>query len=202
MQGHCRWRQVASDRVRSGMGDVGVPGLENVAGLANWLAGNDLPGGGADLAVELIAGGRSNLTYRVEFPAPGGAAPAAGAATRMVLRRPPLGHVLPTAHDMAREYRVLSALSGTSIPVPTPVAFCSDTEVTGASFYVMRYVTGRVLRTREHGAQLSQEQARRLSEFVVDMLAAIHGVNIEAVGLVGFGRPEGYMTRQLARWQR
>src|SRR5262249_58495777 len=104
------------------MGGVGVPGLENVAGLANWLAANDLPGGGADLAVELIAGGRSNLTYRVEFPAPGGAGTAADAAAPMVLRRPPLGHVLPTPPHMGREYRVPSPPPGTARPLPPPGA--------------------------------------------------------------------------------
>ena len=91
------------------MVDVGVPGVENTAGLARWIRDNDLPGAGADLTVELIAGGRSNLTYRLEFRAPG-QAPAPGEAgahdapvRRLVLRRPPLGHVLPTAHDMGRE---------------------------------------------------------------------------------------------------
>jgi aminoglycoside phosphotransferase (APT) family kinase protein len=143
--------------------------------------------------VRLIAGGRSNLTYLLR---PG------NEAAPLVLRRPPLGHVLPTAHDMSREYRVLSALAGTAIPVPVPVAFCADTEITGAPFYLMSYVTGEVLRTREHGAHVPPEQARRLSELVVDTMAAIHAVDIEAVGLAGFGRPEGYMTRQLARWQR
>jgi aminoglycoside phosphotransferase (APT) family kinase protein len=184
------------------MGDVGVPGLENVAGLANWLAGNDLPGGGADLAVELIAGGRSNLTYRVEFPAPGGAATAAGAATRMVLRRPPLGHVLPTAHDMTREYRVLSALHGTAVPVPRPIALCSDAEVIGAPFYLMEWVDGVVFRSSEDVKILSPAQARTLSERFAEMLATIHGLDVAAAGLDGFGRPEGYLERQLNRWQR
>lgn len=168
-----------------------VPGISDPAKLDAWISANVHPAPGRLTEVALISGGRSNLTYRLEFD-----------EATLVLRRPPLGHVLPTAHDMSREYRVLSALAGTSIPVPTPVAFCSDTEVTGAPFYLMRYVAGQVLRTREHGANVSPEQARELSECVVDMLAAIHGVDIEAVGLVGFGRPEGYMTRQLARWQR
>ena len=184
------------------MGGVGVPGLENVAGLANWLAANDLPGGGADLAVELIAGGRSNLTYRVEFPAPGGAGTAADAAARMVLRRPPLGHVLPTAHDMGREYRVLSALHGTAVPVPRPVALCSDAEVIGAPFYLMEWVDGVVFRSSEDAKILSPAQARTVSERFAEMLATIHGLDVTAVGLDGFGRPEGYLERQLNRWQR
>jgi aminoglycoside phosphotransferase (APT) family kinase protein len=180
------------------MGDVGVPGVEDVTGLANWLRDNGLPGGGQDLAVELIAGGRSNLTYRV-FSAPG--ADGAG-GTRLVLRRPPLGHVLPTAHDMSREYRVLSALHGTAVPVPRPVAICSDTSVIGAPFYLMEWVDGTVFRTSEEAKILTAEQATLISERFADMLATIHGTDVAAVGLEGFGRPEGYMTRQLARWQR
>src|SRR6266536_1325829 len=123
-------------------------------------------------------------------------------AARRVLRRAPLGHVLPTAHDMAREYRVLTALHGTAIPVPAPVAFCPDPEVIGAPFYLMEYVDGLVLRTREDGDQVTEDQARQLSERLAGMLAAIHGVDIAAVGLTDFGRPAGYLARQLARWQR
>ena len=181
------------------MSDVGVPGVEDVTRLANWLRDNDLPGGGEDLAVELIAGGRSNLTYRV-FSIPGSAAEVPG--TRLVLRRPPLGHVLPTAHDMSREYRVLSALHGTAVPVPRPVAICSDTSVIGAPFYLMEWVDGTVFRTSEEAKILTAEQATLISERFADMLATIHATDLAAVGLEGFGRPEGYMTRQLARWQR
>jgi aminoglycoside phosphotransferase (APT) family kinase protein len=172
----------------------GVPGIFDPARLSAWISAN-VAGAAALSGISLISGGRSNLTYRLDL-GPGGDAGA------LVLRRPPLGHVLPTAHDMTREYRVLSALTGTNIPVPVPVAFCDDTEVLDAPFYLMRYVPGRVLRTREQGADVTSGQARELSELVVDTLAAIHGVDVEAVGLGGFGRPEGYMTRQLARWQR
>jgi len=174
-----------------GSGVQSVPGISDPAKLDAWISANTDPPPGRLTKVSLISGGRSNLTYRLDF-----------GDKALVLRRPPLGHVLPTAHDMSREYRVLSALAGTAIPVATPRAFCADTEIVGAPFYLMDYVTGQVLRTREHGASVNSEQARELSECVVDMLAAIHGVDIEAVGLTGFGRPEGYMTRQLARWQR
>jgi aminoglycoside phosphotransferase (APT) family kinase protein len=181
-----------------------VPGIPDPARLDSWI-GDNVPGyggesgGGAEEAapggrlarIRLISGGRSNLTYRLDL-----------GPDALVLRRPPLGHVLPTAHDMSREYRVLSALAGTDIPVPAPVAFCDDTDVVGAPFYLMKYVDGQVLRTREHGAHVTPDQARGLAECVVDMLAAIHSVDIDAVGLTGFGRPEGYMSRQLARWQR
>jgi aminoglycoside phosphotransferase (APT) family kinase protein len=169
----------------------GVPGVDDPDALARWMAGADLTGLGELRSVQLISGGRSNLTYRLDLD--GGA---------IVLRRPPLGHVLPTAHDMNREYRVLSALSGTAVPVPEPLAICSDTEVIGAPFYLMKNVDGVVLRTRQDGEQLTAEQGAELSELLAQMLAAIHGVDIEAVGLADFGRPQGYLSRQLARWQR
>jgi aminoglycoside phosphotransferase (APT) family kinase protein len=173
--------------------DISAPGIDDGPRLARWIAGSGAELAGAGLTgVTLIAGGRSNLTYRLDF----------GAEGHLVLRRPPLGHVLPTAHDMTREYRVLSALSGTDIPVPRPAAFCDDTEVIGAPFYLMEYVDGLVLRSREDGAQVSPDQARQLSERLAAMLAAIHAVDLPAVGLAGFGRPEGYLARQLSRWQK
>jgi len=184
------------------MGDVGVPGVENTSGLAQWIRENDLPGAGEDLTVELIAGGRSNLTYRLEFRPPGQAAADGALARRLVLRRPPLGHVLPTAHDMGREYRVLSALHGTAVPVARPVALCPDTEVIGAPFYLMEWVDGVVFRTSEDARQLTPPQAGRICEEFAGMLATIHGLDVGAVGLDGFGKPAGYMARQLARWQR
>jgi aminoglycoside phosphotransferase (APT) family kinase protein len=185
------------------MAGTGVPGVEDVAGLATWLRGQDLPGAGERLAagglpgVEMIAGGRSNLTYRLDFPGENGED-----GVRLVLRRPPLGHVLPTAHDMGREYRVLSALADTAVPVPRTLAFCEDSSVVGAPFYLMEWVDGAVLRGRADAAAITPEQAGHVSERFVDMLATIHGVDVPAVGLAGFGRPEGYLARQLARWQR
>jgi aminoglycoside phosphotransferase (APT) family kinase protein len=168
----------------------GVPGVEDPARLHAWItsAGLEL---GELRGVTLIAGGRSNLTYRLDLD--GG---------QIVLRRPPLGHVLPTAHDMSREYRVLSALSGTEVPVPRPLAICQDTDVVGAPFYLMNYVDGLVLRTQADGSILTPELAGELSELLVQTMATIHGVQIDAVGLSGFGKPDGYMARQLSRWQR
>jgi aminoglycoside phosphotransferase (APT) family kinase protein len=183
------------------MGNVGVPGVENTAGLARWIGDNGLPGAGQDLTVELIAGGRSNLTYRLEFRDPGDTGPDAP-VTRLVLRRPPLGHVLPTAHDMSREYRVLSALHGTAVPVPGPLALCPDTEVIGAPFYLMEWVDGVVFRTSQDARALSPAQGEQICENFAAMLATIHGLDVRAVGLEGFGKPAGYMARQLARWQR
>jgi aminoglycoside phosphotransferase (APT) family kinase protein len=205
------------------MAEQDVPGIPDVAGLARWLGEHGVPVAAGLPAVELIAGGRSNLTYRLEFPAASGGAPpeSAGAGEtapadtasgetasgdagprRLVLRRPPLGHVLPTAHDMAREFRVLTALTGTAVPVPRPVALCADPDVIGAPFYVMEHVDGTVLRTRRDAAQLTPGQAGEISSLAADMLAAIHGLDTGRAGLADFGRPAGYLARQLARWQR
>jgi aminoglycoside phosphotransferase (APT) family kinase protein len=178
--------------------DGSVPGIESVPRLARWLEANGVPAARELPSIHLILGGRSNLTYRLEFP-PGAAGPA---PVRLVLRRPPLGHVLPTAHDMTREYRLISALHGTSVPVAGPVAFCTDTEVIGSPFYVMEYVDGAAVRTREQAAAITPEQARVISERLAAMLATIHGLDVTDVGLGDLGRPEGYMRRQLNRWQK
>jgi aminoglycoside phosphotransferase (APT) family kinase protein len=143
----------------------------------------------APLHATLIAGGRSNLTYSVT-----------DGTTTWVLRRPPLGHVLPTAHDMAREYRVMSALAGTDVPVPRTLALCEDTAVNDAPFYVMDMVEGVIYRDGDSLATLSATDARRVSEVLVDVLVAIHAVDYEAVGLGDFGRPEGFLERQVRRW--
>ncbi|HZB32379.1 MAG TPA: phosphotransferase family protein [Streptosporangiaceae bacterium] len=169
----------------------GVPGID-VPRLAAWLSGA-VPDAGRISGIELIAGGRSNLTYRLDLT--GG-----GVGRHVVVRRPPLGHVLPTAHDMGREHRVLSALAGSAVPVPRPLAMCADEDVIGAPFYVMEYVEGRVLRTVEDAADVPAEQARAISEQLMDVLADIHLLDVDAAGLADFGRPEGYLARQLRRW--
>ena len=183
------------------------PGIPSPARLAGWL--NDhVPGGPVELTdIQLIAGGRSNLTYRLAVsgpPGPGrtGETGSTESSRLLVLRRPPLGHVLPTAHDMSREYRVLSALAGTQVPVAPLVAACTDDEVIGAPFYVMEHVPGIVLRTRADTSALTEAQAADLSRCLADMLAAVHGVDVAAVGLGDLGRGAGYLRRQLDRWQR
>jgi len=149
-----------------------------------------LPAFGAPIRFELISGGRSNLTYRVS--APGGTC---------VLRRPPLGHVLPTAHDMAREYRVLAALADTDVPVARPLALCEDPSVNDAPFYVMEYRAGIVVNERmPEGFATTPEERRRISLALVDVLARLHRVDYAARGLADFGRPEGYLERQVRRW--
>jgi aminoglycoside phosphotransferase (APT) family kinase protein len=141
------------------------------------------------LSATLIAGGRSNLTYSIT-----------DGTTTWVLRRPPLGHVLPTAHDMVREYRVMNALADTDVPVPRTLALCEDTAVNDAPFYVMELVEGVIYRDGADLATLTAVDARRVSEALVDVLAAIHAVDYEAVGLGEFGRPDGFLERQVRRW--
>ncbi len=166
-----------------------VPGID-VPRLSAWLS-RTLPDLGRITGIEILAGGRSNLTYLVRL-----------GDRRTVLRRPPLGHVLPTAHDMTREHTVLSALAGSDVPVPTPLALCTDEDVIGAPFYLMEHVDGRVLRTVEDASDVTPEEARGLSERLAEALAAIHLLDVDRAGLADFGRPQGYMARQLKRWGR
>lgn len=141
------------------------------------------------LSARLIEGGRSNLTYVVT-----------DGTGRWVVRRPPLGHVLATAHDMKREYRVISALHPTAVPVPEPVLLCEDETVIGSPFYVMEFVEGTPYRTAPQLAPLGAERTRAAVLGLVDTLVDLHAVDPEAVGLADFGRPEGFLDRQLRRW--
>jgi aminoglycoside phosphotransferase (APT) family kinase protein len=161
------------------------------ARLEAWFSAN-VPSAAPPLRYERIAGGRSNLTFRV--------VDAAGHA--WILRRPPLGRRLGSAHDMKREHRILSGLAGTEVRVPTPVGLCEDPEVIGAEFYVMELVDGIVLRDVDTVEATFPDHAdrRRVSEAVVDTLVQLHGVDPDAVGLGTLGRREGYAERQLKRW--
>ncbi|MFC5199507.1 MULTISPECIES: phosphotransferase family protein [Streptomyces] len=141
------------------------------------------------LTGRLIEGGRSNLTYAVT-----------DGTTRWVVRRPPLGHVLATAHDMKREHRVISALHPTAVPVPRPVLLCEDVEVLGAPFYVMEFVDGTPYRTADQLAPLGPRRTRDAVLGLVDTLVELHSVDPAEVGLADFGRPEGFLDRQLRRW--
>ncbi|WP_199579528.1 phosphotransferase family protein, partial [Streptomyces sp. CRB46] len=141
------------------------------------------------LSGRLIEGGRSNLTYAVS-----------DGTGSWVVRRPPLGHVLATAHDMKREHRVISALHPTDVPVPRPVLLCEDEEVLGAPFYVMEFVEGTPYRTAEQLATLGPERTRAAVLNLVDTLVGLHAVDPAEVGLGDFGRPEGFLDRQLRRW--
>ncbi|MEV4335274.1 phosphotransferase family protein [Streptomyces sp. NPDC049597] len=141
------------------------------------------------LSARLIQGGRSNLTYAVT-----------DGTGRWVVRRPPLGHVLATAHDMKREHRVISALAQTEVPVPRPVLLCEDESVIGSPFYVMEFVDGTPYRTAEQLAALGPARTRDAVLSLVDTLVDLHAVDPESVGLGDFGRPEGFLDRQLRRW--
>lgn len=144
------------------------------------------------LSAELVVGGRSNLTYYLT-----------DGTTRWVLRRPPLGHVLRTAHDMGREFRVLSALDKTTVPVPSTIHLCADPEPLGAPFYLMEYLPGIVVRSKAQcEAELGPAGTTAVVQRLVDVLAELHTVDPVSIGLGDFGRPEGYLTRQVQRWRK
>ena len=177
----------------TGQGDssaVEVDGID-VAGVGAWFA-EHVPTARAPLTYERIAGGHSNLTYRVTD----------AAGSEWALRRPPLGKTLSSAHDMAREHRVVAALGGTPVPVAPVVGLCEDESVNGAPFYVMDFVRGPVLRgVSEAEASFPGEGDRHeIGMRVADTLARIHAVDPDAVGLGDLGRKEDYVARQLRRW--
>lgn len=167
-----------------------LPGL-NLAQLTDYLE-RVRPGLlCGPLAGELIPGGRSNLTYLIT-----------DGYHEWVLRRPPLGHVLATAHDMSREHRVISALAATPVPVPATLLHCPDPAVLGAPFYLMAKVAGVVYRRPSQSAALSAPERTALARTLVGTLAALHRVDPVAVGLADFGRPDGFLARQVRRWSR
>ncbi|HEY1135104.1 MAG TPA: phosphotransferase family protein [Nocardioides sp.] len=165
--------------------------------LARYLDAHVDGGLGGPLAARLVAGGRSNPTYELLET------PAAGDGRSWILRRPPYGEVVAAAaHDMGREARVIGALAGSAVPVPRVVARCEDAAVIGADFYVMEKVEGRTFRTPADTATLTPAERAGLTDSLVDLLVDLHAVDPAAVGLADFGRPDGYLERQLARWQR
>ena len=161
----------------------------DVPAVTAWFEAH-IAGATPPLRFELIAGGHSNLTYRVDD----------GAGHTYVLRRPPLGHVLATAHDMGREHKIISALGPTDVPVAGALGLCTDESVNGAPFYVMDHVDGHVLRDAGAAQQLSVEARRNAGLSIARTLAAIHAVDPDAVGLGDLGKKEGYIARQLKRW--
>jgi aminoglycoside phosphotransferase (APT) family kinase protein len=172
-----------------------APGHDDVEGIdveqvGKWF-GENIAGIEPPLHFELIAGGRSNLTYRVTDDS----------GRQYALRRPPRSHVLPTAHDMAREYRVISALGPTVVPVPVTFGLCEDEAVNGRPFYVMEFVEGHIVRDAATAeTALDHDSRRRAGESMADTLAALHAVDVDAVGLGDFAKREGYIERQLRRW--
>ncbi|MEO6822288.1 MAG: phosphotransferase family protein, partial [Candidatus Nanopelagicales bacterium] len=165
------------------------PGLPRAA-VARWLHQHvpDLLGGGSWQA-EVIAGGLSNIMYRLR-----------SGERSVVLRRPPMGDLLPSAHDMVREYTVQSALATSPVPVPELLAICRDESVIGVPFYVMQDVPGAVMRTRQDTVALDPVARAGVAGALVRTLVDLHAVDIEAVGLAEFGRAAGYAQRQVRRW--
>jgi aminoglycoside phosphotransferase (APT) family kinase protein len=159
--------------------------------VGRWLESN-VEGLVGPVEFALIAGGRSNLTYRVTD----------GGGRAYALRRPPMGGVLSTAHDMGREWRFISGLAATEVPVAPPLAFCADTDVTGAEFYVMGFVDGLVLADRDAAVSLTRAARVRAGEHLVEVLVGLHALDPYEVGLGEMVRSTGYVERQLRRWHR
>lgn len=175
--------------------EAGLPTTEaDVEGIdrdpvSKWLA-STITSAEPPFRFELIAGGRSNLTYRVTD----------GGGSSYALRRPPVSHVLPTAHDMKREYTVISALAATGVPVPRTYGLCTDDAINGAPFYVMSFVEGHILRDERAAGELSESARARAGDSLIDTLAQLHSVDVDVIGLGDFARRDGYIARQLKRW--
>ena len=187
--------RLASDRARDRYVRLSPPwsGLDglDLAAVGRWVEAN-VDGAVGPFEAALIGGGRSNLTYAIS-----------GAdGRRLVVRRPPLSHVLATAHDVAREFRIISALGPTPVPVPPALALCTDESVNGVPFYVMGFVDGVVLDSPAKADELDPATRTRASELLVDTLADLHDVDIDEVGLGDLAKREGYIERQLRRWRR
>lgn len=169
---------------------TGDPRGLDLQALAGFLQ-RETPGLLTDeLTGSIVAGGKSNLTYEVS-----------DGARRLIVRRPPLGHVQSTAHDMVREHTVITALAPTDVPVPVTYVMCADDSVIGAPFYVMDLVEGTPYRTAEQLEPLGAERTRDIADRMLDTLVALHAVVPGAVGLGEFGRPHGFLERQVRRWR-
>ncbi len=165
-----------------------VEGIQ-IDAVSDWLASviKDIK---LPLEFELIAGGHSNLTYRFID----------GHARAFVLRRPPLGHILESAHDMGREYRIVTAVGQSNVPVPKTYGLCEDRTVNGQPFYVMEFVEGIVPHTADVLSQLTSEERQSFGLHVIEVLADLHTTDIDAIGLGQLAKKEDYLGRQLKRW--
>ena len=172
------------------MSEKSVEGI-HAENVTSWFEAH-VSGVTAPLTFELIAGGHSNLTFGVKD----------SAGRTVVLRRPPLGHVLESAHDMAREHRIISALVDSGVPVASTLGLCEDRSVNEAPFYLMDYVAGPVLHDVEVSRAMSESARYDLSLHVVDVLATLHNIDPDDVGLGALGRKEAYLARQLKRWNK
>jgi aminoglycoside phosphotransferase (APT) family kinase protein len=164
-----------------------VPGID-LERLLPWFRANVAPA--EELSAELIGHGRSNLTYRLR-----------SGDDSWVLRRPPLSHIQATAHDMSREFRILSALAPTDFPAPKPYALCTDESVNGAQFYVMEYVEGFIaVDAVEVSKRFDESRRRKIGEELVEVLVKLHAFEPDEIGLTDFGKPQGYLERQVRRF--
>jgi aminoglycoside phosphotransferase (APT) family kinase protein len=168
----------------------GAPGID-LPQVTRWIV-ERVPGLEPPLELTRIGDGQSNLTYRVRD----------ASGRTVVLRRPPTGELLQSAHDMAREYRVLSGLASADMPVPRPLALCGDPEVTGAVFYVMEHVDGLVLTTLETAERMPPAARGETARSMVRTLVKLQSTNLESSGLSEMRRPGSYGSRQLRRWRR
>ena len=164
----------------------------HLAAVESWVA-QHVPSLALPLRWTRLEGGHSNLTYLIED----------SQGQRAVIRRPPMGELLPKAHDMAREWALISALGGSAVPVPQALGFCADLAVTGAPFYVMGHVDGHPLYNVDDATRWVPEALRqRLSHSFIDVLAQLHSIEPAAVGLADLGKPNDYIARQLRTWYR
>ena len=173
-----------------GSRNVEIPGIAK-SNVEAWFV-VAVPGVRPPLDFRLIEGGLSNLTFEVVD----------SEEHQWALRRPPLGPLLPTAHDMGREYRILAALGAGEVPVPSVVAFCDDEQVNERPFYVMEFVDGLVVRDQHEAEEWAVEDLVHLAESLADVLAEVHAVDPDRIGLGDLGRKDSYVERQLRRWQR
>ncbi len=166
------------------------PGIDEQR-VGPWIAAH-VDGAAPPFRYERIVGGRSNLTYAVTD----------AEGRRFVLRRPPLGTLLATAHDVAREWRIVAALASTPVPVPAALAVCTDLEVNGAPFAVTAFVDGAVLDDPQKAPLLSPPDRRETAFHLIDVLSELHAVDVAVVGLDDLSRHDGYVERQLRRWSK
>jgi aminoglycoside phosphotransferase (APT) family kinase protein len=172
---------------------TGVRGLD-IPAVTRWLC-DHVEGAQGELRFELVAAGGSNLTYRVE----------SSEGRRWALRRPPERARVATAHDMAREWKIMSALDAhpeAGVPVPAAIAYCTDTSILGAEFYVMAFAEGRILRGPADAESMDAARCRRAAQSLIDVQVAMHTIDADAVGLGDLGRRDAYVERQLSRWLR
>jgi aminoglycoside phosphotransferase (APT) family kinase protein len=170
---------------------VSDPAGLRLAPLGVWLSENvDGFDNSAPLVAQLLAGGRSNVSYKLT----------SASGRNYVLRRPPLGNIMPSAHDMQREHRVLSGLNRVDFPTPAALAICENSEVIGSQFMVMDFVDGRVIADSTDAQSLTPAQAGSISNNLVHTLAQLHLIDPADAGLEELGRPQGYLQRQAKRW--